>query len=116
MMESADRAARNEEVFRRVNERIDEGAERHHVASVLPFHCECSATTCVETLQIAPADYERVAGRPYFFVLIPGHENPEVERVVEEHESYLVVEKVGEARAQIDRDRAGDGEGEGEKA
>jgi hypothetical protein len=36
--------------------------------------------------------------------LIPGHEEATIERVVERQPSFLVVEKVGEAREQIDRD------------
>ena len=43
-MEFADAAARNEEVFREVNERIDEGAERHDVEDL------CRFTVSVATL------------------------------------------------------------------
>jgi hypothetical protein len=35
---------------------------------------------------------------------VPDHAQPEVERVVEEHESFLIVEKIGEAREQLDED------------
>jgi hypothetical protein len=36
--------------------------------------------------------------------VIPGHERADVESVVERHSSYLVVEKTGEARAEIERE------------
>jgi hypothetical protein len=103
-MEFADRAARNEEVFRGVNERIEEGAEQHGVEGPLPFHCECARASCLATIDIPPHVYERVVRERYRFVLIPGHEDEVVEHIVERQPAYLVVEKVGEAREQIDRD------------
>ena len=83
-MDFAESAARNEEVFRRVNEGIEEGAERHHVSTPLPFHCECCDASCMETVPVAPAEYERVLSERYRFIVIPGHEEPSVERVVSE--------------------------------
>jgi hypothetical protein len=103
-MDLAQRATRNEEVFRGINSRIDEGAEQHGVEAPLPFHCECDQAVCVDTLNIPPPEYERVAQHRYRFMVIPGHEDERIERVVERHPDYLVVEKTGEAREQIDRD------------
>jgi hypothetical protein len=98
------RAARNEEIFRGVNERIEDGAEQHGVEGTLPFHCECGSGVCVETIELLLSEYERVAHHRYRFVVVPGHEDPSIERVVERHPAWLVVEKTGEARDQIDRD------------
>ena len=103
-MEFADAAARNEEVFRDVNDRIDAGADRLQVATPLPFHCECSNASCVAKITVAPEEYKRVVDERFHFMVIPGHENSEVERIVSEHSDFLVVEKIGEARAQIERD------------
>jgi hypothetical protein len=103
-VEFADAAARNEEVFRDVNERIDAGADRLQVSTPLPFHCECSDASCVERVSIAPEEYKRVVNERFHFIVIPGHENSEVERVVAAHAEFLVVEKIGEAREQIERD------------
>jgi hypothetical protein len=100
----ADRAAQNEELFRRINERIDEGAKQHGVEQSLPFHCECCDETCVEKIELPPAEYDRIAGHIARFVVIPDHERADVESVVEQHSSYLVVEKTGEARAEIERE------------
>jgi hypothetical protein len=100
----ADRAARNEEVFRTINERIEEGAKQHGVDRSLPFHCECSTEGCVETIELAPADYDRIASHLERFVVAPGHQRTNVETVLERHASYLVVEKTGEARAEIERE------------
>jgi len=103
-MDFAERAARNEEIFRGINERIEEGAEQHGVETPLPFHCECGRASCVGTIEIPPPAYERVAQERYRFVVIVGHEDAGIERIVERAAGYLVVEKVGEAREQIDRD------------
>lgn len=103
-MDFAERAARNEEIFRGVNERIEEGADRHKVQTPLPFHCECSNASCVDTIEIPPPVYESVVSERYRFVVIPGHEDAAVERIIERHAEFVVVEKIGEAREQIDRD------------
>jgi hypothetical protein len=100
----AERAAHNEEVFRNINERIDEGAKQHDVERSLPFHCECCEETCVEKIELAPGEYDRIAAKIDCFVVIPGHQQGEVESVVERHSTYLVVEKIGEARAEIERE------------
>lgn len=103
-MDFAERAARNEETFRSVNSRIDEGARQHDIDAPLPFHCECDDVGCSTKIDIRPSEYERIVGHPYQFVLIPGHEDPHVERVIERHEEYVVVEKIGEAREHLERD------------
>ena len=103
-MDFAQRAARNEQVFRDVNTRIEQGVEMHDVPGRARYHCECDRASCFEMISLHPADYERVAAERYRFVIAPGHEDPAIEQVVEQHESYLVVEKIGEAREQLDRD------------
>jgi hypothetical protein len=103
-MDFAKRAARNEEIFREVNERIEEGAEEHHVAGALPFHCECGRASCLEKIDIPASRYAKIMAERYRFVVLPGHEEPGIERTVETTPEYVVVEKIGEARQQIDQD------------
>jgi hypothetical protein len=103
-MDFAERAARNEEVFRDVNERIEEGAEQHGVAGPLPFHCECSRASCMQTIELLPHRYATIVRERYHFVVLPGHEEPQIERIIETQAGFFVVEKIGEAREQIDRD------------
>jgi len=100
----AEAAAHNEEVFRSINERIEAGAKQHGVGQALPFHCECATDACVETIELSPAEYDRVASHPARFVVVPGHEQPTIETVVEQHSTYAVVEKTGEARHEIERE------------
>jgi hypothetical protein len=103
-MDFAERAARNEEIFRDINERIEEGAELHHVAGSLPFHCECGRASCLETIEIPASRYATILAERYRFVVLPGHEEAGIELIVETTPEYVVVEKIGEARRQIDRD------------
>jgi hypothetical protein len=103
-MDFSQRAAHNEEVFRTINERIAGGAKQHGVEQLLPFHCECAAESCVAKIELAPADYDRIASHIGRFVVIPGHELPPVELIVERRPGYLVVEKTGEARGEIERE------------
>jgi hypothetical protein len=103
-MDFAERAARNEEIFRDVNKRIEEGAEQHGVSGSLPFHCECSRATCVETIELSRVRYASIVRERFNFVVIPGHEDPQIERIVDSDDDFFVVEKIGEAREKIDRD------------
>jgi hypothetical protein len=103
-MDFAERAARNEEVFRSINERIDHGAHQHDVEAPLPFHCECGQLVCTETIELRPSEYDAVAANRFRFVVKPEHQLTGIERVVADRGAYLVVEKVGEARAEIERE------------
>jgi hypothetical protein len=92
------RVAGNEALFREVNERMAEAAE--HFAGTaederapLDFVCECGRAGCAEKMAMSLAEYERVRSEATHFAVVPGHELPEVERVVERHATYLVVEK-----------------------
>jgi hypothetical protein len=92
------RAARNEALFREVNENIAGLEERHGATTTNPvFLCECADAGCTDRLGVGLETYQRVRQEPRFFFVLPGHENPEIERVVEMHADYLVVEKTGEA-------------------
>jgi hypothetical protein len=92
------RAARNEALFREVNENIAGLEERYGETPTEPvFICECANADCAEHLAVDAEIYRRVREQPRLFVVLPGHEVPEIERVVERHDGYLVVKKTGEA-------------------
>jgi hypothetical protein len=103
-----ERAARNEETFRGVNLQIEQGAAQHGVERRLPFHCECGSSPCFETVELAPDEYDRIAAHRFRFVIVPGHELPDIETVVWVGDRYAVVEKQGEARERIERDHPRD--------
>ena len=61
------------------------------------FVCECADPSCSAHLTLPLREYEAVRAYPDRFLLVAGHQRPEVERVVEDHGAYLVVAKIGEA-------------------
>ena len=92
-----DRLAHNEAVFRDINERIEAGHWPGADPEPLAFRCECARLGCNMLLELTIAEYERVRADSRYFVLIPGHEMPEIETVVHRAAGYVIVEKVGEA-------------------
>jgi len=93
-----ERLARNEVLFRDVNEGIEELAVKQQPdAHVFEFFCECSNVDCTLRLPMRLATYERVRSDPTLFLVAPGHELPEIEVVVELTADYQVVKKEGEA-------------------
>jgi hypothetical protein len=87
------RIAHTEALFRDVNERIAESAERFH-ADEAEFVCECSDPECAERIPAALEEYENVRADGTHFLVVPGHENTRVERVVERpHPRAAVVKK-----------------------
>ena len=102
-MDFAERAARNETVFRDINERIEAGAEMLGITASELIHCECDRVECLEMVEMRPAAYREVLDRRYHFITALGHADPRIEQVVEEHDNYCVVEKIGEAREALDK-------------
>ena len=93
----AERAARNEAVFRQTNENIKDVSERWRYADERGgFLCECSRVECDVMIELTLREYEAVRARGDRFFLVGGHDDPAVERVVEDHGRYVVVEKFGE--------------------
>jgi hypothetical protein len=85
--------------LREVNERIEHmnlgwgPSDRDRVL------CECGHPGCLEKIEIAPADYERVRRFPTRFLVKPGHVTAGSERLVELADGYVVVEKLGASAA-----------------
>jgi hypothetical protein len=60
--------------------------------------CECTDVGCIEPVVATGSDYRRVRASEARFLLVPGHEREQAERVVERHEKFVVVEQVDLAR------------------
>jgi hypothetical protein len=90
------RLAANEVVLRDVNEGIERG-QWPGEAAPLGFRCECARLGCNELLPLTLGEYEHVRADSRRFVMIPGHEIPELEAVVESRPDYVIVEKRDEA-------------------
>ena len=91
-MDEHERRALNEALFRDVNERIAESAERFD-ADKTEFVCECADPNCTERVPATLAEYENVRKKPTTFLLAPGHSRPEIEQVVSDRGRFQVVEK-----------------------
>ena len=80
-----------EAVLRNSNYRVvgsQEGSE--HLSNLF---CECGFPDCRERLSVSLGDYDRVRSHPRRFLVLPGHDIPGAEKVVEAHENWNVVEK-----------------------
>ena len=95
-----ERVARNDALFRDANERIRTFASEHDLhEQLIPFICECADRRCQELLRLRLDEYEAVRSNPRRFINVPGHQVAAqgAATVVEDHEEYVVVEKVGHA-------------------
>jgi hypothetical protein len=92
-MDDKVKRARTEALFRDVNERIAESAERFDATST-QFVCECADPTCAHRVEATLHEYEHVRSDGATFLLVPGHEHDDIERVVERRHGFYVVEKV----------------------
>jgi hypothetical protein len=89
-----ERIAKNEVLFREVNERIEEAAQRASFEGPTVFVCECGSEECAEPLELTLAEYEAVRSQPTQFAVLPGHEMDRIERVVERSNHFVLVEKL----------------------
>jgi hypothetical protein len=88
-----ERKATTESLFRDVNERIAESAQSF-AADEASFVCECGDPTCTERITADLEEYEEVRADATTFLLADGHEDADVERVIERRRSYNIVKKV----------------------
>ena len=107
-----ERQAANEAAFREVNERraaIDRGAEATWAESdeLFEFVCECGAEGCDGRIRMTLREYDAVRQQDDRFPVLPGHESPELETVVERHERYFVVDKIPEVEPLVEDDPRG---------
>jgi hypothetical protein len=93
------RAAKNQALFRQVNERLEGLAEAFQfiASQSASFVCECADTSCVEHMSLRMDEYEALRREPNHFAVLAGHVYPDVERVVSENERFVVVAKIEEA-------------------
>jgi hypothetical protein len=89
MDDRAVRQARNEALHREVNEQLAKLDKQANSAwadenALFEFLCECgSGDECEERVEMRLADYDRVRQQDDRFAVVPGHESPRIERVVD---------------------------------
>ena len=99
MDERDERIAKNETLFRAANRELEQADQAEGVGADQPIEilCECGRQGCSGVITMTIADYDAVHAQDDRFVVVPGHESTEIEKVVEERDGYLVVDKFGEA-------------------
>jgi hypothetical protein len=90
----AERVARNEAAFRKINEAIERGRQTRE--GLLGFVCECGRLGCNEIIELFLPEYEAVRADARRFAVRHGHQTG-AEEVLETHDRYLVVAKQGRA-------------------
>jgi len=95
MDERARRIGKNEALFRTVNEQVEDLQRGMAAVSDDRMHivCECGNINCVERLAVPISKYEEVRSDTALFFIVPGHEKPDVEDVVESTDGFEVVRK-----------------------
>jgi hypothetical protein len=79
-------------VFRDLNEEIAAIARSLPAGELPAFLCECGAG-CTQHVILTLPEYEDVRSHPLRFVVVRGHDTPEIDVVVEQTERFAVVEK-----------------------
>ena len=96
---SAERIGRNDAIFRKTNDEINEIAELDEFEERVPFVCECADLACRDLVPLTLPEYAAIREDARLFLNVPGHEVAAQgwAQVVEQHARYVVVEKIGPA-------------------
>ena len=86
--------AEHEIRFREINERLAADVRGVSPADVaVEFVCECGVLSCTDAVSLTLAQYDAVRSDGAEFFVVPGHEIPDAEDVVDRAEGFLVVRK-----------------------
>lgn len=96
MSDQDQRRALNEATFRRVNEEIAE-LESAWEMRELRIVCECGSIECAAPLTVSMREYETARSDPRTFLVQLGHNDPEIERIVDTRGDHHLVQKIGDA-------------------
>jgi hypothetical protein len=97
--ERQERVSKNEAMYRAVNRELERASREAggDAGDQIEALCECGEDGCTATLEISVSEYDDAHRERDRFVVVPGHENEEIEHVATRTERYLVVDKFGEA-------------------
>ena len=88
-----ERVAKNEATSRVINEGIEAAFESDPPDSFTIIICECGLEQCDRTIRVTKAEYEQVRSDPRQFVIFRDHLIPDVEQVVSDSDTFLIVAK-----------------------
>jgi len=105
MDERTRRIGENEALYRSINEKIEDLNQSFGaLAETMTVVCECGELSCTAQIALDLPTYERVRADETQFVILPGHEIPDVEEVVERGDGFNVVRKLPGEPAQVARE------------
>ncbi|HEX5468262.1 MAG TPA: hypothetical protein VFW80_04350 [Gaiellaceae bacterium] len=85
---------RNQDVFRRANERLlDAVRGRVDGRRRIPFLCECLDPSCRSTVALTIDQFEALRDEVNRFAIVTGHPRVEGEHVITTHGDVTIVEK-----------------------
>ncbi len=99
LTETADRPerlARNQSMYRQVNERIEDvNRAFSFVTELNEFVCECANDGCSRPISLTIEEYEQIRAEPTRFAVLPNesHVFPDIEDVVGRTDRFWTVEK-----------------------
>lgn len=88
-------------MFRMVNEQIMPLNERFGLDNTSSYVCECRNVSFTKTVDLTPVEYESIRTHEGRFVIALTHENLEDKTVLEQNESFAVVETLAVERAAV---------------
>lgn len=106
MDDRARRIADNEGRFRAINERLRADLRAlPEDPDPVDFVCECGRVDCAQAVALSLEEYESIRASSLDFFVVPGHQAPDVEDVVDFNDRFARVRKHPES---ADRVRASD--------
>jgi len=105
MSDYEEQEARNETVFREMNEWTMEANDAFggRLRLMDRYLCECSDRRCTEPISLSRNEYEAVRAEAVRFAIAVNHENPEIDKVLFENERFTTVEKFYGIGAEVAR-------------
>ena len=91
------RLAKNQALFRAVNERVEALTNELGTSGQHVFVCECANPECGSRIELTLGEYKSIRRNPTHFFVLPDHVFPDVEFIVDDRTRYVVVEKIGAA-------------------
>ena len=89
------RIVQTEEFYRQINDVIAKNGRRDGKS----YMCECANPYCNVTMDVTTEDITVLHSMPGYYVILPGHEIPDVEHVVHATAAYTIVANDGVARS-----------------
>jgi hypothetical protein len=89
------RFGKNQSLFRAVNEQVESLIGVRPAGSPVSFFCECANPDCGSQIDLSLADYEAIRQYSTQFFVLSDHVYPDVETVVDERGSFVIVDKFG---------------------